>query len=229
MTKEGHIYITLSGLEVPIKPISPTKLMKAEIGVEKTFKDRGEPIDTPTYDVETAGGGKETFDLDEDSILIPDDEEETTKRQADWDAHQDALKRLKKEQYDVTRTIVLKAIDLQLPEDETWIKEQKELYIEVPDKPHERWYHWLETEILHPTDIINLIAQILVLSATGIMPEEDVDAAVALFRRDVSAQPEEPKGEEDSPNKDAKKEGTLGTQSINAGGISGESLGTKTE
>jgi len=224
-----RFYTALSGIKIPILPISPTKIMKAEQGVEKAFRNKGEPIDTPIYKVETAGGGFEEFDLDEDSIHLPDDPEETAKRQKDWDLYRDAIKRLKREQFDITRIIVLDAIDLPLPKDESWIKEQEKLYIEVPKDPRKRWMHWLETEILHPNDIVELVAEILILSSTGIISEEDVKAAVGLFRSTVYPQPEESGEREDSPGEDAEEEGSLGTQPVDAGSDSGESLETDTE
>ena len=232
MTDENvkrRVYTALSGFEVPIKPISPTKIMKAEQGLEKAFRDRGEPIDIPIYKVETAGGGSEEFELDIDSIQLPDDPEETAKRQKDWDLYQDAISRLKKEQFDITRIITLDAIDLPLPEDTSWIQEQKDLYIEIPENRHDLWMHWLETEILHPSDVVNLVAEILILSSTGIISEEEVKAAVGLFRSTVSSQPEESGEREDSPGEDAEEEGSLGPQPVDAGGDGGESLGIDTE
>ena len=226
---EQTVYVTLSGVEIPIKPISPTKIMKAEIGVEKAFRSRDEPIDPPTYAVETAGGGVETFELDETAIEIPGDEAETKKRQIAWTAHQEALVRLKKEQFDITRKIVLNSIDLPLPEDETWIEDQEALYIEVPDDPRARWMHWLETEILHPRDIVEIIADILTLSSKGIIPEEDIDAAAKLFRRAVYSQAEGPEEQEDTSGSDADEEGELGAQPNNAGSDGSESLGDDSE
>lgn len=218
------IYVTLGGVEVPIKPISPTKIMKAEIGVEKDFRNRDEPIDTPTYDVETAGGGVETFELDKTAIELPGDEAETEKRQVVWDAHQDALSRLKKEQFDTTRKIVLNSIDLPLPEDETWVEDQKAFYIDVPDDPRARWIHWLETEILHPHDIIEIIASILTLSSQGIIPEEDIEAAANLFRRAVYPKAEGSEEPEDTVGQDAEEEGELVAQPDNAGSRNSESM-----
>ena len=223
------IYVTLGGVEIPIKPISPTKIMKAETGVEKDFRSRDEPIDTPTYDVETAGGGVETFELDETAIKLPGDEAETEKRQGAWDAHQDALARLKKEQFDITRKIVLDSIDLPLPEDETWIEDQKAFYIDVPDDPRARWIHWLETEILHPHDVIEIIASVLTLSSKGIIPEEDIEAAANLFRRAVSPQAEGSEEPEDTAGQDAEEEGELVAQPDNAGSDDGEGLGDAPE
>ena len=223
------IYVTLGGVEIPIKPISPTKIMKAEAGIEKDFRSRDEPIDTPTYDVETAGGGVETFELDETAIEIPGDEEETKKRQIAWTTHQEALARLKSAQFNITRTIVLTSIDLPLPEDETWIEDQKALFIDVPDAPKERWIHWLETEILHPRDIIEIIATILTLSSRGIIPEEDVEAAAKLFRSAVYPQAERPEEQEDTSGQDAEEEGELVAQPDNAGSDGGESLGDDPE
>lgn len=229
MSKKQTVYVTLSGVEIPIKPISPTKIMKAETGVEKDFRNRGEPIDPPTYDVETAGGGVETFDLDETAIEIPGDEVETKKRRIAWTAHQEALARLKTAQFDITRRIVLNSIDLALPEDETWIEDQEALFIDVPDDPRARWIHWLETEILHPNDIIEIIALILTLSSHGIIPEEDIEAAAKLFRRAVYPQAERPEEQEDTSGQDAEEEGELVAQPDNAGSDSGESLGDDPE
>ncbi len=223
MTKK-NVFTALSGMEIPIKPISPTKLMKAEMGVEKAFKKRNEPIDVPTYKIETVGGGYESYDLDEDSITAPDDEKETAKRQADWDAHQDALKRLREAQFEVTKKIVLNSIDLKLPEDESWIEEQEELYIEVPKDKRERWNHWLETEILHPTDVTGLIAQILYLSASGILPEEEVKAAVSLFLDSVLEESEET-GDSDPTSEDAEEDRTLETKPLHDGDSSSERVG----
>lgn len=229
MSEKQTVYVTLSGLEVPIKPISPTKIMKAETGVEKDFRSRDEPIDPPTYNVETAGGGVETFELDETAIEIPGNEAETKKRQIAWTAHQDALARLKAVQFDTTRTIVLNSIDLSLPEDEAWIEDQKALFIEVPDDPRKRWIHWLETEVLHPHDIIEIIASVLTLSSRGIIPEEDIEAAAKLFRRAVSAQTQGLREQEDTPGQDAEEEGALAAQPDNAGSDDGEGLGDDPE
>ena len=223
------IYVTLSGVEIPIKPISPTKIMKAETGVEKDFRSRDEPIDPPTYDVETAGGGVETFELDETAIEIPGDEVETKKRQIAWTAHQEALARLKTAQFDTTRRIVLNSIDLPLPEDETWVEDQKALFIDVPDDPRARWIHWLETEILHPRDIIEIIASILTLSSQGIIPEEDIEAAAKLFRRAVYPQAEGSEEQEDTSGQDADEEGELAAQPDNAGSDDSESVEQKPE
>ena len=227
MTEHKNIYVTLGGIEVPIKPISPTKVMRAELGVEKAFRDRGEPIDPPTYDVETAGGGVETFEMDATAVEIPGDEEETKKRQIVWMAHTEAVLKLKREQFDITRKIVIEAIDLPLPKDESWVEEQKELYIDVPDDPHARWLHWLETEVLNPQDIIEIITSILSLSAQGILPEEDIKAATALFRSSIYSQAQRPGEQEDTPEPDAEEEGEVVAQPDNAG--SGDSEGVEDE
>ena len=228
MSKVKNVFITLDGQEVPIKPISPTKLMKVEIGIENAYKKKGEPIDPPTYTVAVAGGGEEEHELDETSIESGDTKE-TERRQKAWDLHIDALDRMKAEKYNITRKIVLNSIKLPLPEDESWIAEQEENYIEVPNDPYERWIHWIETEILLPQEIIQMISQILELSATGLLPEEDVQAAKKLFLDTVYAQPEESEGEENTDREDAEDQGSLVAQSDNVGSSSSKSVGDDPE
>ena len=206
MTNKRNVFTSLSGREVPIQPLSPTKLMRAEIGVENAFRDKGEPIDPPTYEVEVAGGGIEEHELDETAIESGD-AEETARRQEAWDAHQKALTAMKAEQYNITRKIVLDSIDLSLPEDDSWVKEQQDNYIDVPEDPYERWVHWIETEVLLPQDIINIIGDILELSATGLLPEEDVQAAKKLFRRGVYGESESGESEDDTSGGDAETDG----------------------
>jgi len=220
-----NIYKTLDGKDVPIKAISPTKIMRSEIGITKMFRAKGEPIDPPTYEVETVGGGKETHILDETAVMIPGDEEKTAERQALWDAHTDACQRMKQQQYDTTRKIVLDSIDLPLPADESWIRKQEELFIEIPEDLYERWIHWLETEILLPQDIIEIVSDILTLSTKGIIPEEDVEAATELFRRSVYTQARGSEEQENTVEADAEKKRALDAQPDNVGDVSGESVG----
>ena len=205
MTSRKNVFISLSGKEIPIKPLSPTKLMKAELGVENAFKKRDEPIDPPTYTVEVAGGGIEEHVLDETSIESGV-AEETEVRQDAWDAHVKALTAMKAEQFRITRKIVLDSIDLPLPKDDSWVKEQQDNYIDVPEDPYDRWVHWIETEVLLPQDIIEIIAEILELSATGLLPEEDVQAAKKLFRRGVYGEPESGETEDETSGGDAEDE-----------------------
>lgn len=229
MSKDkANIYTTLAGVDIPISPISPTKITRAEMGVEKSFRKKGEPIDPPSYSVEILGGGTQEFELDEDSIDVPDDVVETTNRRIAWTKYQEALARMKTEQFDIVRRIVLNSIQLKLPEDETWIKEQEELYIEVPENPRERWLHWLETEILMPQDVIEIIAEILTLSSTGIIPEEEVAAATQLFRRELYTQSLETE-DDDTPEGNEEEEGEMETLDDNAPGDSSESLGDDPE
>lgn len=214
MSQDNHVYEARTGWDVPLKPFSATKIIRAEMGVEQDFRDAGEPIDTPTYDVPTAGGGVQTYDLAEDAIKIPDDPEETARRQEAWDAHQDALKRLNAAQFDVTKKIVLRSIDLELPEDDAWVKEQEELHIRIPEEPLERWMHWIDTEVLLPQDVIDMIALILDISATGLVPREDVEAAKRKFRGPLLERSERSGDEEDPAGGHATEEGSVGAQPV---------------
>lgn len=185
-SKPRNVYTTANGFEVPITPISLEELRKAEVGVEKHFRAEGEPLDPPTYDVEVAGGDLQTFPMDAESVLVEGDEEETSKRQALWDAHQDAVDRLKNEQNRVSQVIFMEGIDVELPEGDEWETRQKELYIEVPEDEDEKYWHYLTTIVFKsPNDFVFCIEKILRISAQGIVPEEELDGLISLFRDTV--------------------------------------------
>ena len=215
MTQKNHVFTSISGREIPIMPISPAKLMRAEIGIEKAFRKKGLPIDPPTYTVEVAGGGIEEHVLD-DSSIESGDPEETKRRQEAWDAHVEAITEMHAEQLRVTKKIVLESIDIPLPEDDSWIKEQEELYIEVPEDPYERWIHWLETEVLLAQDINEIVLEIMVLSGTGLVSEEDIETMRRLFRGRASSESEQPEDESNPAGGDAQEERTLDSQQDNA-------------
>lgn len=185
-SKPRNVYTTANGYDVPISPISLEELRKAEVGVAKHFKDEGEPLDPPTYDVEVAGGDTQTFPMDEESVLVEGDEEETAKRQALWDAHQDALQRMKSEQNRVSQVIFMEGIQVELPSDTSWEDRQRNLYIEIPEEPDEKYWHYLSTVVFKsPNDFVSCIEKILRISAQGIVPEEELDGLISLFRDTV--------------------------------------------
>lgn len=193
-----HVFTTIAGVQVPYTPLSMVAQEKSAISIRRRYKDRGEPIDTPTYKPTAVFGGEEVgmeLVLDETSIEVDGDEVETARRQALWDAHIDALKRMQTDIEEVRTKMIVHAIKLDLPEDKSWITRQRdEWFIDVPeDNPKKPGYdaealrrHWLETEVLVSLDdYVKLTARIFVQSVTSGIDEETLEAAMTSFQNRV--------------------------------------------
>jgi hypothetical protein len=190
------VFITSSGKRLHYEPISPVALEYAEQGITKKYRERGEPLDPPTYTVETAGGGSQTFDHDAESI------KDDLEAEAAWASYLDAQQRLSTEIGTVRNRIILSAVQVELPEDKTWMYKQKSWGIEIPllpkdtdyDDPEEFEYavveygqelrlHYLQTELLKTVnDAYGIVDMIMRASLEGAISKEAIDAASASFR-----------------------------------------------
>ncbi|MHA2066137.1 MAG: hypothetical protein ACXABY_17335, partial [Candidatus Thorarchaeota archaeon] len=172
-----NTYTTTEGLVVEIAPVSTYKREKAHEGIEKKFRDAGEPLDPPRYLIESDAG--DTWaDYDQDAI-----KEGTPEEKEAWDAHIDALARMNAEKGEFdTRMVLLDGIKTR-PENDEWEKDHAEDYIEVPENEKEKQQHWLLTEVLKtPDDLMGIITQVWILSASGGVSEEDIRAAEKTFQ-----------------------------------------------
>lgn len=168
---------TVEGIEVEYGPISLAELEMAEKAIEREYRERGEPIDPPTYEVEVAGGGKVKHFHDENS-----DKDDAA--QAEWLLHKDALNRMQGDQTAVRSQMIFEGIKVQLPEDDAWMRRQKKYRIPIPEDPEERLTHYIMTVIFKaPSDVMDISMEIMRLSAKGLVPREAIDAAEATFRR----------------------------------------------
>jgi len=70
-----HFFTTTAGIEIPIQPISLLDLQLAQDAIEAEFREKGEPIEPPTYEVDVLGGEKEYHPYTEQSIVDASDEE----------------------------------------------------------------------------------------------------------------------------------------------------------
>jgi hypothetical protein len=184
-------FTTVGGLVLEYEPISPTAIEMSERGTRKKYKDAGEPIEPPTYESDLAGGGKQVFEYDETSVKGHPEIE------AIWAKHIDALKRLNTEIAEIKAQLILSAVKVELPADGSWIRRQKRLNIEVPEKPADNAdveateiyqeklrIHYLMTEILKTVeDNYGIVERIYLVSLQGAMTEEQIEAARASFRR----------------------------------------------
>jgi hypothetical protein len=165
-------FLTSTGVELILKPISPVLRAKVIAGVEQPEK--------PTYESKTVGGGIEIHPHDATTI-------ETDEEKAAWAAYLDAQAKAEAEVNErVAKLMWTRGIDwdaLELPEDESWVAQQEELGVTVPEKERERKMHYAETELLSDPDEIKLLI-LSIMGMTGIS-EEVLKAVEALFRGEV--------------------------------------------
>lgn len=181
MTKQD-VYTTVAGCEVKLRPVSRQLIYSVMLACRREAEQRGDPLKPPTYTVETAGGGKETYEHDADSIAAPGTSEA---EKAAWEKHQAALRALEEAQRErVARVLLLEGIALEGPPPE-WVARMKRYGIELPEDPDDLRLVWLSMDVLRtPADMRDAVQQIMLLSMAGLSKEE-IEAAEAAFRGPV--------------------------------------------
>jgi len=169
------------GYEFNIKPISPILIDK----VQKTI-----PVpEPPTYIAETVGGGQEIHVHDESTLESPEDH-------AAWATYKRELADYQSSVTDkLLELFILMGVDLELPEDDSWVEEHKYLGLEVPvDDRRALKVYWVSNVVLGSgEDLTGLMFE--VMKGTGV-DQEVLDSVQDSFRRSVQADPiEEADGE----------------------------------
>lgn len=186
MTAKKNTITTDAGVEVPIQPISLVTLEMSEQGLLQSYKDRGEPLDVPTYEAELPGGEKEMHQ--HDATTLRTDEE-----RAAWKAHLDAKDRYYNDLSELRQSIIYTDGIMAEPTDDLWEAKQRRRYIRIPEDPEEKRVHWIKTELLRTApDIVEATTAIMALSAGGVVSREQIDAHKATFLHSLQAQPEQP-------------------------------------
>ncbi len=189
------IYLeTVDGRKWKLTPVSGDLISRVLAKVDKEFKERGEPIDPPTYDVPLIGGGSEKFAHDTKSIEQKNDPELTEQ----WKKYQDAQERLFKVKSD-------KRFDLRLREglypnvkeseyykSDEWVKRHTAYGIgdDIPTDEEERLKYFVFTEVLKTQeDTYRFIATMQVLTNQGRIDQQEVDRLLGLFRSFIPKRP----------------------------------------
>jgi len=168
--QQEDIFTTSLGVRIPVRPISPTLFNRVMHSVKTP--------DPPTYEVEIAGGGTQTFAHDEDSIKGDPEAEKVWREYIEATNQAEAERNLR-----VLRLVILKGTALEMPKDDEWSELQTYLGLAVPEDPVERYIHYLETEALgDQDDISGLMAA--VGRAMGVSQEE-IDQSVESFRNNL--------------------------------------------
>ncbi len=178
-------YTTKNGMTIKLIPVSQmmVEMMRGAVVVE--FREAEEPIATPKYEATTVAGDVEKLPLDEKSLKVPGNEEETKRRTEAWEAHEDALTRLRAEQ----RARVLgyqfsNGIDVEIPDSwEVWMKKYG---IEIPEDPEDRKTLYIMTKVLpSPEEMWDVTIRLTALGNKAQFTQEMLEAAEATFRDSV--------------------------------------------
>jgi hypothetical protein len=177
MEAKKHIYVTVNGREIEYQAISLDALRLSWNGIEKQYRERGEPIDPPTYEFETGSGAKITEPHDATTIDTPEEHEK-------WDKHQDALGRM---QYDKSLMQMKYILEdgipsIQLPEDDNWTEKHKRRMIDIPTDPVKLREFYITSEVLKSNaDMAGIVAAVMLLSQQGKVEEAALETALDSF------------------------------------------------
>lgn len=177
MDVKKHVYITVNGREVEYQAISLDTLRLSWAGIEKQYRERGEPLDPPSYEFSTGSGAKITEPHD---ATTPKNEQE----QAAWDAYIDATNRLQFEKSQMQMQYIWDdgLASLQLPEDDSWLEKHRRRLVEIPDEPDKLREFYISAEVLKSNaDIAGITASVMLLSQQGKVDEAALETALDSF------------------------------------------------
>lgn len=164
-----------SGSKIKIKPISPHMIARLTPTV---YKEMG--IEIPTYEVTTVGGGKQQFPHNETTLEVEGDSEQTEANIQLWDEYKQSLILAHLEiNSRFTELLMRRGVDVEVPEDDSWLADHRELGIEIPEDPMQLKIMYIQDELIQTkSDWMRLIDAIMALSDIS---EEDVAAAAESF------------------------------------------------
>ena len=169
-----------SGKWVKINPFSPLLTQR----ITEAFNKRNPMPDPPKYEVELAGGELEHHFHDETTIH---DGTATPAELAQWKAYQATKREMDvKLQAHLTRAVVLRGLEFDLPEDDDWKEAQLVLDpdLEIPEDGNDLRVYYFETEIVGDmTDIIVILSE--AMGTAAMMDEEPAAVAGRLFRANL--------------------------------------------
>lgn len=166
-------YTTERGIEIGITPI-PLLL--------EQVRDAHQHPEPPTYPETTASGAVRQVPMvaSEMAAAKQHNPDWYAEHAEVWEAYQvereksDAALNMK-----LLSTVALKAVRVEMPEDDNWVEEQEFLGLEVPTLPIARYIHYVKTEVFGGTkDVVRIMA----LAAGTEVNEEVLARAESSFR-----------------------------------------------
>lgn len=154
------------------RPVSIIQLQK----IAESIKDKYKLV-KPTYTVTVAGGGKQVFDYDEESIT----DKATPKEDKDkWTEYKTQFDLMQSEANEKTTAYLFyEGVECEI--DDEWLEEQEWLGIELPKNRFDLKVRYITTKLLKtPEQIKQAIAEIMRLSIKGV-DNSAIKAAESTF------------------------------------------------
>jgi len=202
--QEPTNFTTESGLVLTLKPARVVLIEIAALEIEDEMRAAGEPVDSPTWTLETAGGEVERLPHVIDSennintLIIPGDARETAANLGRWKLYERAQERLAEKQEEAkTRALFISGIEpFEIPEaDKGWEETVATLtrgQVTVPaegnpEEAAERRFCYLWYYHLTPIDAQYLSMLLNLLSQGRVMSPEKVQPFLASVRSQVES------------------------------------------
>lgn len=167
-------YQTRRGHRVKVQSFPHLLPGKVQVSAEKKAK-KLYPAVVPTYDEPLMGGGVQTFEHDDKSVIGNPEAETALALYRENLRKQTAYVNEKMMQF-----YILTGTDVQLPADDKWRRKQEFFGIEIPEDENELLYHYITTEIITDArELMSLVERIM--EEAGIDPDT-LDAARETFR-----------------------------------------------
>jgi hypothetical protein len=168
-------YTTTTGIKILLKAI-PLKLVDAS-----NDKVKDPPI--PTYKMEIYGGGEQEDTLTEDVVIgfEASDPDNGKKYREIYNSYMEALAQASDErEKKLTKIILLRGVEFEIPNEEGWLEEMEFMGIEVPESKLKRRFFYLDHEIMsNPRDMAAIFDGVMRISG---VPKEALADAMNSFR-----------------------------------------------
>jgi hypothetical protein len=184
--KIDPFYVCEDGRKIPLQAISMLEMTEIERGVEADYRERGEPVDQPTYEATTVGGDVITYPLTEDSLVVDGNEEETAKRKEAWERYIDTTERMKAEITQITMQMIIEdgIVVKEIPEE--WKTKMARRKVRLPSNPEDlRTFYIMSQYLRTPMDIAGVQLQIIQISSSGVLKDTELEAAKDAFFRSL--------------------------------------------
>jgi len=170
-------FTTETGLVLTLKKVSPALLERVAAEVARKFREDGEQIDPPTYDLQTVAGETQTFVLTKEEDITSTIPEREELKRALWNTYQEALSRLRVAQEEARIKYLLTwGVSFDMPEDEEWKDKLADAGIEMPERPGDIRFLYLSYEGLTGFELQRLLVELQVVAYGEAVDPETVDS-----------------------------------------------------
>ena len=180
-------FTTVGGTVLTIKPVTAFFILQVAMKVEREWREKGEPIDPPTYTLKLAAGDEETFPhqvTDEINTLeVEGDPEQTKVNKLRWAKHLAAFEKFQEAQDTAVRdALIRECVEYEVEEKGGWQEKWERLGIPIPK---DQRFFYLKHELLTAADYMTLTSELRLLADGKEVTQEMQDALGRLFRSAV--------------------------------------------